>query len=523
MWQDFHTRIFAVYGNHVADSLAQGRLWKGGNPVDQFDPWDTSLTAVSTRTRLLRNYAGEPNETIFRELAYFGEVSVSFKNYLFLSYSHRFEEASPLPAINRKYNYPGASISAIISDMFPAIKKGKLVNFLKLRASIANTARINDPYSNQAVFTQNTSSSVVQSFTYGFTGTNPFLKPEQQHTYEMGTEIRMLNSKITFEAAYYNTLCLNQISQNYRASYATGYVLNTANAAELRNQGFEMTLNLNAITKRDFTWMVNMNFNHMWSNVIKIPESIGPLNDYYNSDTYISNVRAGIIRNHPTGTITGSIYQRNAAGQILINPSNGVPLVTAAGDNRLIAERTPDFTWGVLNTLKYKNLSLNFLWDLKVGGDIYNGTDQVLTAYGKSPRTANRNMPLIVKGVLNDGLQNSATPTPNTIMIVPYYYTTYYTSMPDEEFIEHDVNWLRLRDITLNYRFSSNMVQKIHGLKGASAFITGNDLIVFSNYHGADAAVNSNNPGTRGVGGYGMDLGSAPTPLSISFGIKLNF
>ena len=56
-----------------------------------------------------------------------------------------------------------------------------------------------------------------------------------------------------------------------------------------------------------------------------------------------------------------------------------------------------------------------------------------------------------------------------------------------------------------------------------SFFVTGNDLIVLSNYHGADAAVNANNPGTRGVGGYGMDLGSAPTPISLSFGLKASF
>jgi hypothetical protein len=258
----------------------------------------------------------------------------------------------------------------------------------------------------------------------------------------------------------------------------------------------------------------------MWSNVNKIPESIGPLNDFYNSDTYISNVRAGLIRQHPTGTITGSIYQRNNAGQILISPTTGLGLVTAAGDNRLIGERTPDFTLGTINTFRYKNWSLNFLWDLKVGGDIYNGTDQVLTGLGRSKRTDDRMTPRIVQGVLADGLQNTATPTVNTIVVVPYFQSTYYTTMPDEEFIQHDVNWFRLRDITLNYRLSKPFIK---GVKGMSFFITGSDLVVFSNYLGADAAVNSNNPGTRGVGGYGMDLGSAPTPLGLSFGLKANF
>ncbi len=398
------------------------------------------------------------------------------------------------------------------------------MNYFKLRASSANTARLNDPYSNQAFFVNNLSSSAVSpSYTYGFTGTNINLVPEKQRTFEVGTEMRFFNSAIMMEMAYYNTLCTDQIAQGYRASYATGFVLNTANAAELRNEGLELTLGLVPIKKKYFNWTVNFNFNHMWSNVIKIPESIGPLNDFYNSDTYISNVRAGIIRGHKTGTITGSIYQRNNAGQILISPTTGLALVTAAGDNRLIGERTPDFTLGTINSFKYKNWSLNFLWDLKVGGDIYNGTDQVLTGLGKSRRTADRMTPIVVKGVLNDGLQNSANPTVNTIVVIPYFQSTYYTTLPDEEFIQHDVNWLRLRDITLSYRLSKIMTDHIKGLKGLSIFITGNDLIVLSNYHGADAAVNANNPGTRGVGGYGLDLGSAPTPLSLSFGLRTNF
>ena len=347
------------------------------------------------------------------------------------------------------------------------------------------------------------------------------MKPENQRTFEVGTELRFFNGDISLEAAYYNTLCTDQIAQGYRASYATGYILNTTNSASIRNQGVELVLNVNPIRKKDFNWTINFNFNHMWSEVLTLPESIGIYNDFYNSDTYISNVRGGLIRGHSTGTITGSIYQRNNAGQILINASTGIPLITTG--NFLIADRTPDFTLGTVNTFRYKNWSLNFLWDLKVGGDIYNGTDQLLTGIGKSERTANRDVPLIVNGVLSDGLQNTANPTVNTLVIVPQYLSTYYTTMPDEEFIQKDVNWLRLRDITLSYSLPESALKRLKGMRGLSFFVTGNDLVLITNYYGADPAINANNPGTGGVGGYGMDLGSAPTPLSLSFGLRANF
>ena len=95
--------------------------------------------------------------------------------------------------------------------------------------------------------------------------------------------------------------------------------------------------------------------------------------------------------------------------------------------------------------------------------------------------------------------------------------------MPDEEFIQKDVNWLRLRDITLSYSLPESALKRLKGMRGLSFFVTGNDLVLITNYYGADPAINANNPGTGGVGGYGMDLGSAPTPLSLSFGLRANF
>ena len=505
MWQDFETKQFAIYGTNLLDASKT----------------DSSNTTLNTRRRLLRNNNGLPNVNIFRELAYFGEFSLGYKNYAFLTYSHRFESASPIPAANRNYNYPGASLSLIVSDIFPALKKGNILSYAKLRGSLANTARLNDPYSNQSFFVNNFSSSPIPvTYTYGFTNANPNLKPEKQTTYEIGTELRFLNNAISLEAAYYNTLSTDQIAQGYRASYATGYILNTQNAASLRNQGIELTLNLVPVNKKDFNWTVNFNFNHMWSKVLTLPASIGILNDFYNSDTYISNVRGGLIRSNSTGTITGSTYQRNIAGQILINALTGIPLVNIG--NQLIADRTPDFTLGTLNSFSFKHLKLSFLWDLKVGGDIYNGTDQLLTGIGKSVRTANRSTPIVINGVLSDGLQNSATPTKNTLEIIPQYSSSYYTTLPDEEFIQKNVNWFRLRDLTLSYSLPQKSFKNIKGLKGLSVFLTGSDLILITNYYGADPAVNANNPGTGGVGGYGLDLGSSPTPLGISFGLRAN-
>ena len=158
-----------------------------------------------------------------------------------------------------------------------------------------------------------------------------------------------------------------------------------------------------------------------------------------------------------------------------------------------------------------------------MGGDIYNGTDEFLTGLGKSQRTANRSTPLIVNGVLNDGMQDSKTPTKNTLAIVPQYLSSYYTSLPDEEFIQKNVTWFRFRALPFSYPLPDKSLAKLKAFRSLGFFVTGNDLILMTNYYGADPAVNANNPGTGGVGGYGMDLGNIPTPLSLSFGIRANF
>jgi len=502
MWQDYKTEMYAISGSKLKDSVSH----------------DSSNTAENTRVRLLRNANGEWNESVIRQFAYFGEAALSYNNMLFLTYSHRFESASVFPKQNRNYNYPAMSFSAIMSDIIPNFKKN-VVNYWKLRASLANTARLPDPYMNQSVFVNNFASAHGPIYSYGFYNNNEDLRPEKQQTYEIGTEMRLLNGLFNIDAAYYNTLCKDQISQGYRASYATGFVLNTQNAASTRNQGVELALDLNPIRKGDWSWNIRFNFNKTWSKVLKLPEAIQT--EYYIADTWLySNARGGLFRDQQTTTITGYHYQRNNAGQILINPATGLPVVE--GTFTVIGDRNPDFTLGTINSFRYKNWSLSFLWDLKVGGDVFNATDMYLTLSGKSRRTADRKTPRVIEGVLNDGLQNTANPTKNTMVVNPYYTSAYYTAMPPEEFIEKDVNWLRLRDVTLNYAMSQNTLRKIvKGIKSLSFFVTGNDLILITNYNGVDPAVNGNTAGSSGVGGFGFDYGTLPTPIAVNFGLRV--
>ncbi len=95
--------------------------------------------------------------------------------------------------------------------------------------------------------------------------------------------------------------------------------------------------------------------------------------------------------------------------------------------------------------------------------------------------------------------------------------------MPEEEFVERDINAFRLRDLTVNYTFPQSRLKGLRYFKSLSMFLTGNDLILISNYTGADPSVNGNTAGTRGVGAFGFDYGNIGTPISMNFGIRANF
>jgi hypothetical protein len=235
----------------------------------------------------------------------------------------------------------------------------------------------------------------------------------------------------------------------------------------------------------------------------------------------VNGARNGISINQPTTTITSTGYQRNNNGDILISPLNGLPLID--GLYKVRGDRNPDFTLGILNSFRYRSWKFSFLFDLKVGGDIYNGTEYFLTRNGRGRLTADRLTPRVIEGVLSDGKQNTATPTVNTISVIPYYNDQFYRTMPDEAFIEKDVNWLRLRDVTLSYVFPKYNLRNINGLKNLEFFVTGNDLILITNYTGADPAVNSSTAGLKGVGGFGFDFGTLPAPIGVNFGLRAGF
>lgn len=466
-------------------------------------------------------HRGRNRLTERRLVGVFGNLTLDYDNILFVTVTGRNDWSSTLPIESRSFFYPSVSTSFIFTELEPLRGFKHILSYGKLRGSWARVGKDANPYSIRAFLEPKATTG--GGFGYSFTGPSPDLRPEMTTSYEFGTELKFFNNRLGLDATYFNKLSEDQIVQNMRLSYATGFILQAFNAGKMRTEGIELQFNAAPVVKPNFSWDMIANFTHLWSELISLPTGV---NEFYVSDTWLyGNVRNGSVIGGPLTTFTGFDYQRNDAGQILIDPNTGYPMRDLS-EWKVIGDRQPDFTVGLTNTLTYKNMSLSFLLDFRKGGDIYNATEHLMTARGLSTRTLDREKPVVFDGVVKDGLENTANPTQNTKVIQPSrdenYWSTSY-GLPEVEFIEKDINWVRLRDVTLNYNLENRLLERIKFVKTGSVFITATDLFILTNYSGLDPVVNGNSAAVGGSGGVGFDYGNFPMPIGVNFGVRVGF
>ncbi len=500
---DFKTETFSKRGQGLVKQVVGNSLY-----LPEF-------RTINPATYLDSRSLGRDTLTLRRLQGVFGEYVLSYDKWLTLTVTGRNDWTSTLPENARSFFYPATSLAFIFSDLMP---KSKVFTYGKLRASVAQTAKDISPYGSQSVYAKQLTSGL--GYGYGFTNNNPFIVPERQSTYEIGTELKFFKGRLGIDAAYYNTKNIGQIVRGVRLSYGSGFILSTLNVADTRNEGVELIVTGQPIVSKNLVWNTTFNFASTKNEVLNLPSNIP---EYYNSDTFVSGFRNGLIPGGSTTSITGQDYLRNTKGQILIDPGTGNPLVNP--NYQKIGERNPDFTLGVNNSFSiYGKFNFSFLLDIRKGGDIMNGTAYARTLVGHTAITLNREKAQIVPGVLNDGLQETDKPTVNTIQIFPQS-TTYYQDgrIYPVNFMERGVNWLRLRQLSLSYSLPKSFLSGI-GFENASVFVNGTDLFILTNYSGADpTATNSNNASTQGIGGFGIDWFSTSIPRGFSAGIRVDF
>jgi len=463
-----------------------------------------------------------------RLFAIFADISLSYKNWLFLNLVGRNDWSSTLPKDNRSYFYPAISTSFMFTEALGI--QSNILSSGKLRVSYAEVGNDADPYSLQDVFYLNDPFNGKFTLTTPNTRNNPELKPERSAETELGTELQFINGRIGLDFTWYNKLSSDMIAPVPVPS-ASGYYYKYLNFGEMRNRGVEIGLNLIPLQMSNgLKWEIYTSFTKNKSEVVSLFEGIERLNLYMGGDLGFNAV---IEPGYGYGAFRGTYALRDPeSNKMIINPLTGFPYL--ALDEKIVGDPNPDFIMGVTNTVSYKGFTLSALWDWRQGGDLFSVTIYSLLGRGVTKDTEDREHSWIIPGVYgnNQGellLDGNGNPIENHTGITTndlYFYAggneTTFGINSATEFNMYDATVYRLREVSLGYDLPKEWLQKVK-IGRINVSINGRNLWYFApnvpKYTNFDPDIN--NYGSSNL--QGIDLSCAPTSRRFGVNLKVTF
>ncbi|MBO5054230.1 MAG: SusC/RagA family TonB-linked outer membrane protein [Muribaculaceae bacterium] len=446
------------------------------------------------------------------KFGYFGEIRFDYKNVIQASVTGRLDGSSTLRQADRTiYFYPSFTGGIIFSELFKI--QSPVFNYGKLRANWAKVGK--DAPANQ--FSDNYKQWVT--FPDGGYGVNPTiskattLEPEMTKSWEIGLDLRFFQNRTRLDVAYYNTTVDNQIV-TVRVSPSSGSILQTRNEGAVENSGLELTANQQILKTKDWTWDAVLNFSFNRGKVKDLPSDVALIQGSQYGDIYTV-----AYKGESTTGLAGIDYERAPNGSIIIDEL-GYPKISPQKET-YIGNREPKCLLGLGSTVTWKNLSLSFLLDGRVGGDVANVTGRGLMSNGRSQGLVNyRNRKIVFKGVHDNG---DGTYTPNSTPVI-LDQTTFnnYIYNVSSNFIE-DGSYLRLSYVTLAYDFA-DLLKRLgssNPIKGIKCSLTGRNLFLLTKYTGVDPMVMPSV--ANGTGSMGIDNYSVPTMRSFNFNVNISF
>ncbi len=432
--------------------------------------------------------------------------SFSYRNLLFLDLTARNDWSSTLPQNNNSYFYPSANLSFILSD---AVALPLWIDFAKLRASWAQVGNDSQPYIISKYYDNSPFVGSAVSDNQLF---NAHLKPEQTTSTEFGIDMRLLQDRLGFDVAYYNTISDNQIL-SVPLDYSTGYSSQYINAGKVQNRGIEAMLYVSPIKTKNFEWKTTFTYAKNKNEILELAAGVegGEEQVLATSGTVSIIGKVG----GSTGDMYGYGFVKNADGNIIYDKKTGLPI--RPQKETFQGNAYADWKGGWSNNFKYKGWNLNVTVDGSFGGLIYSQSYHKTMEHGhlKGSLYGREDGYIIGDGVV---LNDDGSYSPNTTKVeVPAYYSEYYRRA-NVESNSFDATWVKLREISLSYSFPKSFLER-NKLKGLTLSVFGRNLYTWSDFPFYD-------PETAALNGAnmvpGVEMGQLPSPATYGFNLKVS-
>lgn len=445
----------------------------------------------------------------------FAKIGLGYKGTYYLDATARRDRSSSLPSDNNTYFYPSVSASLVFSNLI----KQDWLSFGKFRANYAEVGNDTDPYQIFNTYEITPGFGGASSATNPSFFNNPNLKAEKSKDIELGLEIQLFKNRFGFDFSYYQRKTIDLITP-IDVSTATGGTNVWLNGADMENKGLEVMVNGTPIKTENFSWDIKLNYAQNRSEVTRLAEDI----EFIQLASVQGGITLGAALGEPFGVIRGKDYIYHENGQPIIG-TDGYYLKTSSNNN-VIGNINPDWTGGVKNNLKYKNLNLSFLIDIQKGGDVFSLDTWYGYYSGLYDFTAGNNHlgnPLrdpvsAGGGVILDGVQ--ADGSQNTVVADASFADTSPWGVANDPQAAHvyDASFVKLREVTIGYTFSDKLTQSL-SLQRLSLSIIGRNLwIIHKNtpYSDPESGLSSGN-----IQGY--QSGAYPSVREIGASLKLEF
>lgn len=472
----------------------------------------------------------------------FGILNLEYNNFLFVEGTLRRERSSTLAPGNNTFVYPGVSTSFELSSAFDL---PKFVSYSKLRGAWGVVGNPPDRYIANVVYSSGSIDGIPYlnpaSSGYG----NKGLKNEMKTEFEFGLENRFFSNRLGFDVTYYNNIIRDQItSLGTPSTIGSSSVL--VNVGNMRNYGVELSLYGTPVKTADFSWNARLNFAVNRGKVESLANGLEELTlDNKDNGSLYVYAKPG----EAAGSIWGYDHKKDAKGNYIVGADGFYVIDYSQKVN--FGNIQSKFSGGLMNTLTYKNLSLNVLTDFVWGGQIislsrlygtgagmfknslfgrdaahggvsyYTAKDGSLVQVSTGTTAGPGGEKVFDDGVIAQGVTESGEPNKKVVEVGQYYRYHYNwggypgsgsnITYKDAVF---DNNFIKLREITLSYTVPVRLRSKLK-MQNLTFSAYGRNLFYFykslpgldpeegvgTNWVSRATSVGGGNAATRSMGG----------------------